>query len=86
MTICFFYANGFGIKSPTTSTDWILVNNLANVGFTLATDTVTGGGSAGTQVWKWINLSQFAPGPTFTRHRWESHTNFSNWRSGKMDC
>jgi hypothetical protein len=62
----FFYANGFGNKSPTTSTDWILVNNLANVGFTLATDTVTGGGSAGTQVWKWTNLSQFAPGPTFT--------------------
>lgn len=62
----FFYANGFGIKSPTTSTDWILVNNLANVGFTLGTDTVIGGGSAGTQVWKWINLSQFAPGPAFT--------------------
>jgi hypothetical protein len=62
----FFYANGFGNKSPTTSSDWILVNNLANVGFTLATDAVTGGGSAGTQIWKWINLSQFAPGPTFT--------------------
>ena len=62
----FFYANGFGMKSATTSTDWILVNNLANVGFTVGTDTVTGGGSAGTQVWKWINLFQFAPGPTFT--------------------
>jgi hypothetical protein len=61
----FFYANGFGIKSPTTSSDWILVNNLANVGFTSGTDTVTGGGSAGTQAWKWINLSQFALGPTF---------------------
>jgi hypothetical protein len=61
-----FYANGFGIKSPTTTTSWILVNNLANVGFTVGTDVVTGGGSAGTQVWKWINLSQFAPGPTFT--------------------
>ena len=61
-----FYANGFGIKSPITTTDWILVNNLANVGFTLDTDTVTGGGSAGAQVWKWLNLSQFAPGPTFT--------------------
>jgi hypothetical protein len=61
-----FYANGFGIKSPTTGASWVLVNNLANVGFTSDTDIVTGGGSAGTQVWKWINLSQFAPGPTFT--------------------
>jgi hypothetical protein len=61
-----FYANGFGNKSPTTTTDWILVNNLANVGFTSGTDVVTGGGSVGMQVWKWINLSQFAPGPTFT--------------------
>ena len=61
-----FYGNGFGAKSPANSADWILVNNLAGVGFTAATNIVTGGGTAGAGVWKWINLSQFAPGPNFT--------------------
>jgi len=60
-----FYGNGFGPQDPTTNSDWVLVNGLANVGSTNSTDVVTGGGSAGTGVWKWINLSQFAPGPTF---------------------
>jgi hypothetical protein len=61
-----FYANGFGTKSPTTSSDWILVNGLAAAGYTVATDVVTNTGSAGTMVWKWVNLSFFAPGPAFT--------------------
>jgi hypothetical protein len=54
-----FYGNGFGGKNPTNSSDWILVNGLAGVGFTADTDVVTGGGNAGTLAWKWINLSQF---------------------------
>jgi O-glycosyl hydrolase len=65
----FFYGNGFGSKSPTNNADWILCNNLSTVGFTNATDTVTGGGTAGNQVWKWINLSEFNGGAapiTFT--------------------
>ncbi len=61
-----FFGNGFGGQNPLTNSDWILVNGLANVGFTNSTDIVTGGGSAGTGVWKWINLSQFAAGATFS--------------------
>lgn len=58
----FFYANGFGSKSPTTGTDWILCNNLWNVGFANAADVVTGGGSVQNGVWKWIDVSRFNGG------------------------
>ena len=64
-----FYGNGFGSKSPTSDADWILCNNLNTPGFTAASDVVTGGGTAGNQVWKWINLSEFNGGEspiTFT--------------------
>ncbi|TAL04377.1 MAG: hypothetical protein EPO07_05195, partial [Verrucomicrobia bacterium] len=61
-----FYGNGFGVKDPTLASGWIFVNGLADKGFTAATNVVTGGGTAGSGVWKWINLSQFAPGPIFT--------------------
>jgi hypothetical protein len=61
-----FYANGFGTKLPASSTDWVLVNGLGSAGFDADTDVVTGGGSLGSGVWKWVNLSEFAPGPTFT--------------------
>jgi hypothetical protein len=61
-----FYANGFGTKSPTLDSDWILVNNLASAGFTNSSDVVTGGGTAGTEVWKWINLSQYTSQGGFT--------------------
>ena len=61
-----FYGNGFGVKSPTTDNDWMTVNGLAAGGFTASTDVVTGNGSAGTQVWKWVNLSQFNPGGSGT--------------------
>jgi len=61
-----FYGNGFGMKNPTNSSDWILVNGLASAGFNNSTDVVTGGGTLGSGIWKWINLSLFAPGPVFT--------------------
>jgi hypothetical protein len=61
-----FYANGFGAKNPSSGSDWVLVNNLWNVGFTNPTNVVTGAGTAGTQVWKWINLSQFTGNAGFT--------------------
>ncbi len=54
-----FYANSFGSKSPTLNSDWVLVNGLAGVGFSNSTDVVTGGGTLGSGMWKWINLSQF---------------------------
>lgn len=60
-----FYANGFGVKDAAAASDWILINGLANRGFVNSNNIVTGGGTAGVVVWKWINLSQFASGPTF---------------------
>lgn len=66
----FLYGNGFGVKSPTSDADWILCNNLWNVGFTNPTDIVTGAGTVQTtNVWKWINVSEFNGGEapvTFT--------------------
>jgi len=58
----FFYGNGFGAKSPTTSSDWILCNNLWDVGYTNASDIVAGAGTIQTGVWKWIDISQFNGG------------------------
>ena len=58
----FFYGNGFGTKSPTSSGDWIRVNSLDVGGYTAASDVVAGSGSAGITVWKWVNLSEFSNG------------------------
>jgi hypothetical protein len=54
-----FYASSFGTKSPTLNSDWLLVNGLGGAGFSNGTDVVTGGGTLGSGMWKWINLSQF---------------------------
>ncbi len=54
-----FYATSFGSKSATLNSDWMLVNGLAGVGFSNQADVVTGGGTLGSGMWKWINLSQF---------------------------
>lgn len=62
----FLYGNGFGVKSPTNAADWILANNLWNVGYTNPTDVVQGSGTAGIETWKWLNLSEFPGGITFT--------------------
>jgi len=61
-----FYAASFGSKSPTLSSDWIMANGLAGVGFSNNTDVVTGGGTLGSGMWKWVNLSQFAGSVSFT--------------------
>jgi endo-1,4-beta-xylanase len=55
----FFYGNGFGVKSATSDADWILNNNLNVGGFTSSSDIVSGSGSAGISVWKWVNLSDY---------------------------
>ena len=60
-----FYANSFGGKSPTLNSDWVFVNGLAGVGYTAPNEVVDGAGTAGSQVWKWINLSQFAGNVNF---------------------
>src|SRR5262245_49175513 len=51
-----FYANNFGTNSPTIDGPWRLVNGLGAAGFNNSSDVVTGGGSLGSGVWKWINL------------------------------
>lgn len=54
-----FYGNGFGTQDLANNAGWMLVNGLAGAGFSGATDVVTGGGTLGSGMWKWINLSQF---------------------------
>ncbi len=54
----FFYGNGFGSQPNAVDANWITVNGLAAAGYTAATDIVQGAGTAGTLVWKWINLSK----------------------------
>ena len=61
-----FYGNGFGVKNPTNSTDWILVNGLGAAGFSNPTNIVNTSGTLGSGVWKWVNLSVFTPGAAFT--------------------
>jgi uncharacterized repeat protein (TIGR03803 family) len=61
-----FYAASFGSKSPTLNADWVFVNGLAAAGFSNRTDVVTGGGSLGSGMWKWINLTQFTSQSGFT--------------------
>ena len=53
----FFYARGFGEKSDTASADWVFVNGLASAGFSDSSDVVSGPGSGGSGVWKWVNVS-----------------------------
>jgi glucuronoarabinoxylan endo-1,4-beta-xylanase len=61
-----FFASSFGTKNPALGSDWILVNGLAAAGFNNGSDVVTGGGTLGSSVWKWINLSQFTSQAGFT--------------------
>ncbi|HWL14688.1 MAG TPA: endo-1,4-beta-xylanase [Opitutus sp.] len=62
----FFYGNGFGAKSATTDADWITVNGLAAAGYATADEVVGGVGTAGNGEWKWLKLSSFAGGISFT--------------------
>ena len=69
----YYNGAGFGVKSPTTSGDWRLQNGLASAGYEAgSTQTVDGLGTAGfsttatTPLWKWVNLSKFGAGASFT--------------------
>jgi endo-1,4-beta-xylanase len=67
----YFYATGFGAKSPVTGSDWLTANGLFNVGYEAgSTLPVDGSGSSGTGVWKWLNMSKYVgygvTGTTFT--------------------
>jgi endo-1,4-beta-xylanase len=54
----FFYPNGFGEKDVENPDDWRIANQMDVGGYTLLTDVVNDRGGAGTQVWKWLNISQ----------------------------
>lgn len=54
----FFYGNGFGQKNDTAASDWIFINGLASAGFTDSSAFVDGPGTAGSSVWKWVNLTK----------------------------
>ena len=59
----FFYGNGFGEKACTNDGDWIFVNMLAAAGFSGPNEVVHELGGLGSQVWKWVNISNnFYPG------------------------
>lgn len=53
----FFAASGFGEKDDSTATDWVMVNGLAGAGYTAAVDVVDQVGTAGSSVWKWVNIT-----------------------------
>jgi glucuronoarabinoxylan endo-1,4-beta-xylanase len=57
-----FVGAGFGAKDPTLGADWRTVNNFAFAGYTAAADVVASAGSAGTGVWKWLDLSALGGG------------------------
>ncbi len=65
----FFYGSRFGILNDTASADWVLINGLASAGFTDSANVVSGPGTAGTGVWKWVNVTdntyQGSPGDSF---------------------
>ena len=55
----FFYGNGFGERPPASGNDWVRANNLYSAGYVAPGEAVGGEGAAGSNVWKWINLSEF---------------------------
>jgi endo-1,4-beta-xylanase len=65
----FFYGSAFGPRAVGNADEWITANQLGGArGYANPTDKVVGGGLAGNQVWKWLNLSAYSmdePGATF---------------------
>ncbi|RPH99365.1 MAG: hypothetical protein EHM72_11185, partial [Calditrichaeota bacterium] len=75
----FFGARGFGEKNVASSADWVFINGLASAGFSSPTDVVDGPGSLGSQVWKWVNITQtFYPGSTPTKSFYVSIDDLEN--------
>jgi len=61
----FFAARGFGAKALADGNDWVFINGMAGAGFTQPSDFVEALGEAGSQVWKWVNISlNFFPSST----------------------
>jgi endo-1,4-beta-xylanase len=68
----YFYANGFGAKNDTLSSDWVFINGLASGGFSDSSAWVDAAGSLGSGVWKWVNVTKNTysgvPGVVFYVH------------------
>lgn len=54
----FFASNGFGSMNETDAGSWVFVNGLGEAGYTTLWDVVKDKGTAGSGVWKWVNISQ----------------------------
>lgn len=55
----FFFGKTFGSLSNTNADSWGLVNGISPSGYTSDNDVVSYQGPAGTQTWKWLNISEF---------------------------
>lgn len=55
----FFFGRLFGNLSVSTAENWANVNGIVANGYMNDNDVVDGAGSAGSQVWKWLNVSKF---------------------------
>lgn len=55
----FFFGKTFGTLSATLADSWGYINGIAGVGYTADNDVVSYQGSAGNQVWKWLNISKY---------------------------
>ena len=53
----FFSGKGFGQKVTTNGDDWVFINGLAAAGFSSSNDVVEEMGVAGSEIWKWVNIS-----------------------------
>ncbi len=55
----FFYGSGFGEKDPANADDWIRCNGLAGAGYNGEDEFVVEQGQVGSEIWKWVNFSDF---------------------------
>ena len=61
----YFTGKGFGEKDANNRDDWVLVNGLETAGFSNSDDLVNEFGTDGSEIWKWMNITQnFFPGDT----------------------
>jgi len=54
----FFAAKGFGSKTNTDASGWVMVNGLSGAGFVDSKGIVNEVGTAGSEVWKWVNVTK----------------------------
>jgi beta-xylosidase len=55
----FYFSKNFGLNDAANPDHWHLVNGIVPVGSSNPDEIVSGTGSVGNLVWKWINISQF---------------------------